>query len=468
VKTLPLSLASAAATACLAITSCKEDKEKDLQIKALETQSQNLKEENHTLQDELAKLEKQNNPEELERLRMEISELNRQIGKLETIAADRDKLAAELEILRAKASAAPPPEPPKPEPAIATNTAETMPDNTPAANSICDSEGKVKADISNAVVIIEGDSSVGTGFIAKEGDHVYLYTAAHVLSGNSKLTVKNAVGKSFTKFDGIEVAEDADLVRLKLAEPYDQPLLVASADEDVRIQVPIAALGNGGGQGVVSMEKGEILGTSDGSIEISAAVIQGNSGGPLLISSNSHVVGVITHLTARRNDLWSEGTRQGDVRRFACRINTARKWSAMSPAVFLKDGKAVSTYDETTLLGFAVAMLQPTVSGLRYSGMQYGEKTPLAIIERNKDNPSVIELRKFNSDLQSGKVRYGMTDLRKKTSAIVASMRSKLDTSKQSLLPEKLNPYHRSLAEESIKARIKAIDSLDSLINRLQ
>ncbi len=79
-----------------------------------------------------------------------------------------------------------------------------------------DTKGKVSPRISNAVLIIEGDLSVGTGFIVAAGGKKYANTAAHVFSGNSKLTIRNASGTGFKKFGNLEGAEGADLVRLEI------------------------------------------------------------------------------------------------------------------------------------------------------------------------------------------------------------------------------------------------------------
>ena len=145
-----------------------------------------------------------------------------------------------------------------------------------------DRNGKINPGISNAVLIIEGDQSVGTGFIASADGKKYLYTAAHVFSGNSKLTIKNTTGFTFKKFGPLEAAEGADLIRMEILDEVKDCLEIAPVDAAIRINTEIAALGNGGGTGVIAVEKGRILGTSADSLEVSAGIIQGNSGGPVV------------------------------------------------------------------------------------------------------------------------------------------------------------------------------------------
>lgn len=441
-------------TGIFSLAGCNENKQQTERIKELKAKCDNLVEENRTLQEEA---------EDAGELRKELNKLNRELGRLQEKADGYDQLARECEALKAKqATSSTQPAPPAASAEAPATTTATAP---PAVVGLLDAEGKVSTTVSDAVVLIEGDQGVGSGFLARDGGTVYLFTAAHVLSGNSKLTVKNTAGRKFAKFGQMELADGADLARIKLDEEFDQPLEVSAADEQVAISTEIAALGNGGGAGVVSVERGTVLGSSGALVEIDAGVIQGNSGGPVLTVSAAKVVGVVTHLTAARNDQWSEGTRQGTVRRFACRLNVAREWRPVPIAAFLADGRSVRAFDEATLLGFAIATLEPGTDGLRYNGMTYGSFTPLQIIDRNRDNPVVIDLIRFNTDLASGKLKLGQADRKKWVLSLLDGMRSQLFNSKKSLQPERLNPYHRTLAEESVKARDKCITVLVAAVN---
>ena len=76
----------------------------------------------------------------------------------------------------------------------------------PVSDEPVESKRPAKALSIDAVVMIEGDESQGTGCIIREGRKYYLYTAAHVLSGNTKLSVTNAEGRKFSKFGDLEAA----------------------------------------------------------------------------------------------------------------------------------------------------------------------------------------------------------------------------------------------------------------------
>jgi predicted nuclease with TOPRIM domain len=61
----------------------------------------------------------------------------------------------------------------------------------PDASGDADRLDKEEMDASDAIAIITGDKGVGTGFFVEGKGAYYLYTAAHVLSGNEKLMGTN-------------------------------------------------------------------------------------------------------------------------------------------------------------------------------------------------------------------------------------------------------------------------------------
>ncbi len=113
--------------------------------------------------------------------------------------------------------------------------------------------------VAKAIAVIEGDRSNGTGFFCKAEGKVYLYTAAHVLSGNSKLSVKMRDGTVVRKFGAVEAAEGADLIRLAVGEAVPHALEIASESGVAKVGIPVLASGNAGGGGTVGFEKGKAI-----------------------------------------------------------------------------------------------------------------------------------------------------------------------------------------------------------------
>lgn len=334
-------------------------------------------------------------------------------------------------------------------------------------SELFEADGKINSRISNSVLIIEGDKSVGTGFVVSADGKKYLYTAAHVFSGNSKLTIKNAAGTVFKKFGTFEAAEGADLIRMEILDDVKDALEIAPLNAGIQINTKIAALGNGGGTGVVAVEKGKVLGTSADSIEVNAGIIQGNSGGPVVDQTTGKVLGLVTHLTNERKDLWSEGTRQAEVRRFACRVDKVWAFKTMKIGIFLADAKVLAEFDEFTRICFAVAQLEPLNTGLRLDQDVAEGRSAIEIFSRNKENEMVQELLKMNTDLAGRKSNLSQSDLRKKFRSIISQIQGQAKRSSQSFAPQNFAWFHRNQSTYSIKARGESISELDSDLDRL-
>ncbi len=332
-----------------------------------------------------------------------------------------------------------------------------------------DKYGKVSRRITNSVLIVEGDQSVGTGFVARAEDgKKYLYTAAHVFSGNTKFIIRNAAGTEFKRFGDLQAAEGADLIRLEILDNPVDFLELATPEMELPINTEIAALGNGGGNGVVSVETGKILGTSGDSLEVDAQIIQGNSGGPVIERSTGKVVGEATHLTNARQDLWSEGTRQGDVRRFACRLNRDWKWMTLKTGTFLADAKALAEFDDFTRLCFAVARLEPLENGMRLTSRVGGDMTATSIFEQNKDNDLVKSLISMNSELASRKTSLSGAELNKKFRSLIAQAESRAMRSGESFKPQTFAWFLRNNAKMSVEARAECITALKRRLDQLK
>lgn len=339
------------------------------------------------------------------------------------------------------------------------------PATAPVKGGLFESNGRISGRVTRSVLIIEGDKSVGTGFVAMSEGKKYLYTAAHVFSGNSKFTIRNAAGTEFKKFGDLQAAEGADLIRLEMLDDPADFLELAAPDADMAINTEIAALGNGGGNGVVSVELGKILGTSGDTLEVDAQIIQGNSGGPVVERSSGKVVGEATHLTNARKDVWSEGTRQGEVRRFACRLNKPWKWMTQKTGAFVADGKKLAEFDDLTRLCYAIAQLKPLESGMRLTSEVGGDMTAASIFEQNKNNDIVKSLIAMNNDLAARKTTLSDAELIKKFRSVLSQAEGRATRSNQALKPQTFAWYHRDRAKVSVEARN---DSITALKHRLE
>ncbi len=292
-----------------------------------------------------------------------------------------------------------------------------------------------------SIAVIEGDRSNGTGFFCRAEGQVYLYTAAHVLSGNSRLQVKLRDGTLVRKFGTLEAAEGADLVRLPVEEEIAETLTIAPETGLAKVGEEVLASGNAAGTGTVGFEKGRILGVGPASIEIDAEVIQGNSGGPILDASSGRAMGVVTHLTAARDDRWAKDTRFSEIRRFGCRLDRVWEWKKISIEGFLKEGKAIlALQDQSELM---IAALEPA-------------QWKAEVFRRLSSNPLARDITALDSwieEQRQGGQRFSETDRKKRFRGVLESARHRSRSQITGFNQEGFTWFHRDVADKEIRNR---------------
>jgi len=298
-----------------------------------------------------------------------------------------------------------------------------------------------ETEMARAIAVIEGDRSNGTGFFCRAGGKIYLYTAAHVISGNSRLEVKLRDGTVVRKFGALEAAEGADLVRLPVDQEIPDVLDISPESGIATVGEQVLASGNAAGSGTVGFESGKIMGVGPASIEIDAEVIQGNSGGPIIDAASGRALGVVTHLTAGRDDRWAKDTRFSEIRRFGCRLDRVWKWKKVSVETFLKEGRAVLALQEQSEL--MIAALQPS---------QW--KTEVFI--RLRDNPlsrDIIALDFWMEEQKQGGQRFSETDRKKRLRGVLESARHRSRGQIAAFKGDSFTWYHRDLADKEFLNR---------------
>jgi serine protease Do len=292
-----------------------------------------------------------------------------------------------------------------------------------------------------SIAVIEGDRSNGTGFFCRAEGQVYLYTAAHVISGNARLQVKLRDGTLVTKFGMLEAAERADLVRLPVEEEVAAALEIAPESGLAKIGEQVLASGNAAGMGTVGFEKGKILGVGPESIEIDAEVIQGNSGGPILHAASGRAMGVVTHLTAARDDRWAKDTRFSEVRRFGCRLDREWEWKKLPIEAFLKEGKAVlALQDQSELM---MAALQPA-------------QWKTEVFRRLSSNPLARDIAALDSwieEQRQGGQKFSETDRKKRLRGVLESARHRSRSQMAGFSSEAFTWFHRDAADKEVRNR---------------
>ncbi len=201
-----------------------------------------------------------------------------------------------------------------------------------------------------SVLIITGDGGSGSGFKVKFGDLPMIVSNAHVILGIRNPVIKDLEGRIY-KPERIYASKTRDLVLIKYLyeNNNDKDLLhIVPLFDRFKIGMPVTAYGNSLGGGVITELKGKLIATGPERIEVTAEIVPGNSGGPIISDTTKEVFGIATSIQILD---WSEeliGTRYESnwlkvaIRRFAVRIDnlTAADLEVLSFDDYQKDQKS--------------------------------------------------------------------------------------------------------------------------------
>lgn len=187
--------------------------------------------------------------------------------------------------------------------------------------------------VKDKLIIVQGDDSVGSGFIMEMGEgKKYFVTNKHVVDGQKRVAAFRLDGKEL-HLGAFEVAVNRDLVRFELPVTVDA---LKAYEGTPNIHDNVYVFGNSDGAGVATDLSGKIVGVGPDDVEVSVPFVQGNSGSAVL-NEQGEVIGVATYAIQDTNpDDWTKkGSRFSDVRRFAVRFINV-EWKPMKYEVFYK------------------------------------------------------------------------------------------------------------------------------------
>ncbi|QUE49359.1 trypsin-like peptidase domain-containing protein [Luteolibacter ambystomatis] len=348
--------------------------------------------------------------------------------------------------------------PVSPSPVAALSSSAVPPAASAAAPEAVDASkaDEISNRLTRAAVIIKGDKGVGTGFFASDGETVWLYTAAHVLSGNTTFEATGVDGRVYKRFGMFQVAENADLARFAMLESVPVAAELFGARPCVAGS-EVVAIGNSGGAGVFTVLRGKVKAVGPGEVETDASIIQGNSGGLLASAADGRVIGVVTRMVAARQDVWSENTPFSEVRRFAARLDDNVRWRQMTPATFMAEPRTIAEFNRVTRLLWALAELVPTKSGLRLTSQIRGSNfTALAIFNENRDSAAVVNLLKMNTSLMENNLKVSDADLVRRYFSFYNSISAAAQSQTSNFDPERISSYNRDAAKLALKWRKEA------------
>lgn len=254
---------------------------------------------------------------------------------------------------------------------------------TPAPQSKVALPTQFLTEVTPRVVIIEGDQGNGTGFVCGSGEEAWIYTAAHVLSGNRRISVRDSAGQVYREFEFLECAEGVDLVRLKPKQADLEGLDLTTYSNAPKVGDVIVAVGNSLGTGILSGEAGRVTSIGETMWEVDAEIIPGNSGGPIISLKTGQVVGIVTHLTIHHGGVDNNPHADPDVKRFAARLDKEWEWRRVPVSRLVKEWQHIEKVSEDSSVAWAAISLMTCIGNKKPHPQR---KLAEQIIAENRDH----------------------------------------------------------------------------------
>ena len=209
-----------------------------------------------------------------------------------------------------------------------------------------------------AIVLVEGDEGVGSGFVAKIRGVDFVVTNQHVIGGNATLRVTTVRGVSL-KVGGMFGALGRDIALLRIEGDHQVPVLALAEDpfKTVKLGDKVAVVGNRRGGGVATQVSGVVRGIGPDKIEVDAPFQPGNSGSPIVHVATGEVLGLATYSQTRRLDELDGGAdgtagakSKGEAdkteqRWFGYRTDGVAKWEAIDLVKWRAQAKRISDFE---------------------------------------------------------------------------------------------------------------------------
>ncbi len=178
------------------------------------------------------------------------------------------------------------------------------------------------------VLLIIGDAGSGTGFLMREGDNVYCYTAFHVIDGLKGMQIFKMSGEELTPLT-LEVSNRRDIARM-LIGGIDKAL---PGFREAKIGEELTVYGNSQGRYRITELKGKVTGVGNNEIETNAEFTSGNSGSALVAKSDGYAIGVASYIesSASPDDLSVRGTQFAKPRRVSEALDDRIDWINADP-----------------------------------------------------------------------------------------------------------------------------------------
>jgi hypothetical protein len=350
---------------------------------------------------------------------------------------------------------------------LATKLAAATMSGTSSATATAEAAspgGELSKSVEQSFVSIEGDLHSGGGFLVGEADKVYLYTAASVLTGNQKLTIRTSGGQALTKFGALEFCEGVDIVRMQVMDEVEFKMEMAAADAVIASQMPVMALGMQKNSSVVVAEKTTVGSVQGTTLELSNNPLSSAIGGPIIHALSGKVIGVIGQKVVVP-PMWVNVEYAEPVQQVIAQINRPLTWTPGKIGSFIAEAKRLQEFDDATRLALAVASVRLSGGMPQLDGMVGGSQFTVSQILTKHEAKSLAQtLLKWKGDDPNKKITASEADIKKRWRGVMGDALSFAQRGVAEINVAQFSWYHRSWAEASLKERQKAVDQINEQI----
>lgn len=211
-----------------------------------------------------------------------------------------------------------------------------------------------------ALVIITGDYSAGTGFVAKMHGRFFIVTNEHVLSGNKKFTLAGVDGTKYPTNGTLFGAKDYDVAILQIPDGLAKYYLEIDSDPqaDTKVGQLVTVPGNADGTGVPAQINGQLVGIGPDKVEVTAKFVHGNSGSPIIYRANSKVIGIATEVMMTAPDDVKKAANAPESHWLGYRIDNIPQdtgWIKLDWSRFSDEGVELAQLEESCRFLYAMA-----------------------------------------------------------------------------------------------------------------
>jgi hypothetical protein len=200
-------------------------------------------------------------------------------------------------------------------------------------------------DLSNTVVLIKGDYSEGTGFLARTSFGPVVITNLHVVAANPNMKILTTDGQEIVPLS-MQGASDRDLAMFAIQDNnYKYLDLADNVDQSATVGDAAIIPGNSEGGEVTLKTNGSLVGIGPQRVEFNNPIYHGNSGGPVLDVRTGKVVAVVTGAIEMKptDDLDrssfanANSAIKGPMRYFGLRLDTVPNWQTYNQGSFVQE-----------------------------------------------------------------------------------------------------------------------------------